>query len=253
MRKWKRPGHGRVAEILGKLDAEFLLRANCYFGGGTQIVMANGEYRESRDVDFICSSRDGFRTLREAVREDSLGRIFRREMVLARGVRADRDGIRTFIAGNPPDPSVKFEILLEARIDAAGTMNVDLGVPALDPESAVAEKLLANVDRGLDESVHSRDVVDLAFLAKAHGAGTLRAGLSKAQAAYGAAVLDYLERTVRRLHDDRAWFRKCVNDLLVDDEKGLRQGLRALRSFLHAAEEKSPTVRLKPGRSAGRQ
>lgn len=69
MRRWKRPGHDRVAEILGNLDADFLLRANCYFGGGTQIVLANGEYRESRDVDFICSSRDGFRILREAVRE----------------------------------------------------------------------------------------------------------------------------------------------------------------------------------------
>jgi hypothetical protein len=253
MRRWKRPGHGRVAEILGNLDAEFLLRANCYFGGGTQIVLANGEYRESRDVDFICSSRDGFRILREAVREDTLGRIFRREIVLARGVRADRDGIRTFIAGDPPVPPVKFEILLEARIDAAGSMDVDLGVPALNPESAVAEKLLANVDRGLDESVHSRDLVDLAFLARAHGAGTLRAGLSKAQAAYGTAVLDYLERTVRRLHEDRAWFRMCVNDLLVDDEKGLRQGLRALRSFLHAAKEKNPTVSLKPGRPAGKR
>jgi hypothetical protein len=145
---------------------------------------------------------------------------------------------------------VKFEILLEARIDAAGSIDIDLGVPALDPESAVAEKLLANADRGLDESVHSRDLIDLAFLAKAHGAGALRAGLSKAQAVYGAAVLDYLERTVRRLHEDRAWFRMCVNDLLLDDEKGLRQGLRALRSFLHAAKEKTPTVTLKPGRPA---
>lgn len=253
MRRWKRPGHGRVAEILGNVDAEFLLRANCYFGGGTQIVMENGEYRESRDVDFICSSRDGFRVLRESVREDTLGRIFRRDMVLARGVRADRDGIRTFIAGNPPDPPVKFEILLEARIDAAGSMDVGLGVPALNPESAVAEKLLANVDRGLDESVRSRDLVDLAFLAKAHDAEILRAGLSKAQAAYGAAVLDYLERTVRHLHEDRAWFRMCVNDLIVDDEKGLRRGLNALRRFLHAAKEMNPTVSRKPGRSAGKR
>lgn len=249
MRKWKRPGHGRVAEILGNLDADFLLRASCYFGGGTQIALANGEYRESRDVDFICSSRDGFRILRETVREDTLGRIFRQEMVLARGVRADRDGIRTFIAGNPPDPPVKFEILLEARIDAAGSMDADLGVPALNPESAVAEKLLANVDRGLDESVHSRDLVDLAFLAKAHGAGTLNAGLSKARAAYGAAVLDYLERTVRRLHEDRAWFRTCVNELLVDDERGLRRGLRVLRAFLPTVEKSKPSAARKTGKS----
>jgi hypothetical protein len=200
-----------VAEILGNLDAEFLSRANCYFGGGTQIALANGEYRESRDVDFICSSRDGFRLLRESVHEASLGRILRREMVLARGVRADRDGIRTFIAGNPPDPPVKFEILYEARIDATGAIDGDLGVPVLDPE-------------------------------------TLRAGLAKAQAAYGAAVLEYLEKSARRLHDDRAWLRKCINDLMVDDEKGLRRGLRALLAFLPAGRKKSPPARPRSGK-----
>lgn len=249
MRRWKRPGHRRVAEILGNLDAEFLRRANCYFGGGTQIVLANGEYRESRDVDFICSSRDGFHVLRESVHETSLGRIFRREMALARGVRADRDGIRTFIGGDPPDPPVKFEILYEARIDATGAIDGELGVPVLDPESAVAEKLLANVDRGLDESYRSRDLVDLAFLAGTHEPETLRAGLSKAQAAYGAAVLDYLEKTARRLHDDRAWLRKCINDLMVDDEKGLRRGLRALLAFLPAGRKKSPPARPRSGTS----
>lgn len=253
MRSWKRPGHRRVAEILGNLDAEFLLRANCYFGGGTQIVLASGEYRESRDVDFICSSRDGFRILREAVSEATLGRIFRREMALARGVRADRDGIRTFIAGTPPDTAVKFEIVYEARIDATGAMDAALGVPALDPESAAAEKLLANVDRGLDESFRSRDMIDLAFLARTHGPETLRAGLSKAQAAYGAAVLAYLAQTVRRLHDDRAWFRKCVNDLMVDDEKGLRRGLRALLGFLPAANKKKRRVGTRSGKSGKRR
>jgi hypothetical protein len=45
----------------------------------------------------------------------------------------------------------------------------------------------------------------------------------------------------------------CVNDLLVDDEKGLRLGLRALRSFLHAARTNYPAVSLKPGRAAGKR
>lgn len=125
MRRWELPGHRRVAEILGNLDAEFLRRANCYFGGGTQIVLANGTH---------------------------------------------------------------------------------------EPE-------------------------------------TLRAGLSKAQAAYGAAVLDYLEKTARRLHDDRAWLRKCINDLMVDDEKGLRRGLRALLAFLPAGSKKSPPARPRSGTS----
>jgi hypothetical protein len=249
MRRWKRPGHDRVAAILVNLDADFLLRANCYFGGGTQIVLANGEYRESRDIDFICSSRDGFRILRETVHERSLGRIFRREMDLARGVRADRDGIRTFIAGDSSQTPTKFEIVFEARIDATGTMNGEMGIPVLDPESAVAEKLLANVDRGLDEAFRSRDLVDLAFLARAHGSETLRGGLSKAQMAYGAAVLTYLGKSVLRLGEDRSYFRKCVNDLTMDDEKGLRQGLRVLRAFLSTVEKTRPPAARKTGKS----
>ena len=249
MRSLKRPGHRHVMEVLGNLDPEVVLRANCYFGGGTQIVLANGEYRESRDVDFICSSRDGFRILREAVHERSLGHIFRREMPLARSVRADRDGIRAFIASGPSAQPMKFEILFEARIDATGAMDSELGVPVLDPESAVAEKLLANVDRGLDEAFRSRDLVDLAFLARAHGPETLRAGLSKARTAYGAAVLTYLEKSVRRLAENHAYFRKCVNDLMVDEERGLRQGLRALRAFLSEVKKAKPPAGRKPGKS----
>ena len=237
-----------MLEILGNLDPQFLLGANCYFGGGTQIVLANGEYRESRDIDFICSSREGFRVLRETVYERSRGRIFRREMTLSRGVRADRDGIRTFIAGDPPAPPTKFEIVFEARIDATGMIDGKLGVPALDPESATAEKFLANVDRGLDEAFRSRDLVDLSFLAGAHGADTLRAGLAKSQAAYGSAVLAYLEKSVRRLREDRAYFTRCVNDLMIDDEKRLRQGLRALVTFLSLKRAGERVTRSKSGK-----
>jgi hypothetical protein len=239
MRSWKRPAHRRVAEILASFDAEFLERAHCHFGGGTQIVLANGEYRESRDIDFICSRPEGFRTLREAVTDSSLGPIFRKPMDLARGVRADRDGIRTFIAGDAGDAAVKFEILHEVRIEVTGAIDRELGVPALDPASAAAEKLLANTDRGVDEAFRSRDLIDLAFLAEKHGSEPLRAGLAKAQTPYGAAVLRALGQAVRRLNEDRAWLRKCVRDLLIDDEKRLRQGLRVLRSFLSSTTGKS--------------
>ncbi|MGH8649638.1 MAG: nucleotidyl transferase AbiEii/AbiGii toxin family protein, partial [Burkholderiales bacterium] len=60
---------------LGALDAEFLARNECYFGGGTRIVLSLGEYRESADVDFLCASRAGYRALRSTVSETSLGRI----------------------------------------------------------------------------------------------------------------------------------------------------------------------------------
>ena len=48
---FERPHHRRVAEALSALDADLLDEARCFFGGGTAIVLALGEYRESVDID----------------------------------------------------------------------------------------------------------------------------------------------------------------------------------------------------------
>src|SRR3990170_6388137 len=148
--------------------------------------MTLGEYRESRDIDFLCSSRVGFRSLRETVTDRSLGAIFRQSVDLARDVRADRDGIRTFL--NVGDVPIKLEIILEARIDLEGAIDKTLGIPTLRRECAIAEKFLANADRGLDESTLSRDLVDLAFIAAHAGRPPLEEGMEIAEQAYGTAI-----------------------------------------------------------------
>jgi hypothetical protein len=51
-------------------------------------VLELGEYRESRDVDFLCSDRDGYRLIREGVSETSLGPAQASALSLAREVRA---------------------------------------------------------------------------------------------------------------------------------------------------------------------
>jgi len=99
MPEYRRPHHRLVGSTLKSMDASFLVRTECYFGGGTLLAMTLGEYRESRDIDFLCSSRVGFRSLRETVTDRSLGAIFRQSVELARDVRTDRDGIRTFLNG----------------------------------------------------------------------------------------------------------------------------------------------------------
>jgi hypothetical protein len=53
---FERPHHQRIATLLQAFDADLLLQANCYFAGGTAIVLSLGEYRESLDVDFLCAS-----------------------------------------------------------------------------------------------------------------------------------------------------------------------------------------------------
>ncbi|MEX2524403.1 MAG: nucleotidyl transferase AbiEii/AbiGii toxin family protein [Gammaproteobacteria bacterium] len=51
---FKRPVHRQVLAILSRLDSAFLSEARCFFGGGTRIALELGEYRESRDMDFLC-------------------------------------------------------------------------------------------------------------------------------------------------------------------------------------------------------
>src|SRR3990172_517910 len=116
--RFSRPRHATVAAILGALNAPFLDRNQCYFGGGTRIVLSLDEYRESADIDFLCSSREGYRNLRSTIDNRSLGEIAAGKVNLAREIVADRYGIRTFIdAGGQ---KIKFEIVNEARIDVSG-------------------------------------------------------------------------------------------------------------------------------------
>src|SRR5512134_969844 len=97
MPDYRRAEHRDIADVLSALNPEFLAATSSYFGGGTYLAMTLGEYRVSRDVDFLCSSRSGFRMLREEVSETSLGRILRKPLELVREIRADRDGIRTIL------------------------------------------------------------------------------------------------------------------------------------------------------------
>jgi len=56
MKEFKRPEHRIIAETLGLMDRDFLTTNQCWFGGGTAIVMKFGEYRRSLDVDFLCGA-----------------------------------------------------------------------------------------------------------------------------------------------------------------------------------------------------
>ena len=63
-----REAHRAVLEILGTLRADVLHRCRFLFGGGTRIVLQLGEYRESKDIDFLCSDPEGYADLRFADR-----------------------------------------------------------------------------------------------------------------------------------------------------------------------------------------
>lgn len=229
MPKFRRPQHRLIAQLLQSLNSHFLADCKCFFGGGTQLALSFGEYRESRDIDFLCSDRGGFRRMRETVNSHSLGQILQKPVALAREVRADRDGIRTFFAAN--EIRIKFEIVLEARIDLAGSMDKRLGVPTLDLEHAVAEKLLANADRGLDDSTHARDIIDLAFIGAHHDAQALLPGFHLARTAYGTAVIKQLKLTLEHLRAEKRRLTNHAAALGIENLPELRRGLKILSAL----------------------
>ena len=163
MPELKRERHLRVWQALEAFDADFLSRARCYFGGGTRIAMALGEYRESADIDFMCADTAGYGLLRNTIRQNSLGSILKTPLPLLRDVRADRYGIRAFL--DVDDQPLKFEIVSEGRCPLMQMQNPTLQY--LHWMIYHASQFLANADRWADPSVLSRD---LAFMIKGWGA-----------------------------------------------------------------------------------
>lgn len=46
--------YNKILTILESLDSDVFEKSSAYFGGGTLIALNFGEYRWSKDVDFIC-------------------------------------------------------------------------------------------------------------------------------------------------------------------------------------------------------
>jgi hypothetical protein len=186
----------RVIALLDRIDAPLFRAAECWFGGGSAVSLQCEEFRVSRDVDFLCASRDGYRLLRERVHRDGAQGLFRSPVTLVREARVDRYGIRMAIDidGQP----LKFEIVSEGRIDLVGADDAALPVARLTDEDLVAEKLLANEDRLWDDSALGRDVMDLLLLEHALG-GLPSAAWEKARNAYGPSVESAWPRALERM------------------------------------------------------
>lgn len=91
---FRRLHHQQVAEVLSILDAPLLAEHNCWFGGGTAIVLANGEFRESVDIGFLVSDPQSYRALRQMVRGHGLDALATRDLDLGRTPSVDGYGIR---------------------------------------------------------------------------------------------------------------------------------------------------------------
>lgn len=183
---FKREHHRRLAKILAALNGEFLEKAECYFGGGSALSMKMGEYRESVDLDFLCSSAEGYRLLRNAASGDI--RFLIDDTVEQIGqLRMTQDKISGFFSID--GQAVKVEFIREGNSPVNGQMDRDLGVPVASLEDLFCQKLMANADRAMDRASASRDIIDLAMMVRLHGE-IPEASWVRAHASYG----DYLVR-----------------------------------------------------------
>ena len=219
---FEREHHIRIATLLQALDADFLASHHCFFGGGTAIVLSHAEYRESLDIDFLVSNLASYRALREAVTSERGIQAVARggsELTAVREVRADQYGIRTMlvVAG----AEIKFEIVFEARIalEKPGAKNKICGVATLTSLDMATSKLLANSDRWTDDSVFSRDLIDLAMLEPPRP--LLRRAIEKAAVAYGGSVQRDLGRAIQRLQERTGRLDECMDALKMEVPKAL--------------------------------
>ena len=213
---FERPHHRRIAALLGALDAALLAANACWFGGGTAMALRYGEYRESVDIDFLVSETKGYRALRERLTGPAGVQSIARPGALleaSREVRADQYGIRTLLRTDGID--VKFEIVSERRIalDVPGATDRVCGVVTLTALDMAASKLLANSDRWGDDSVMSRDLIDLAMMQP--DAALFRQALAKAKAAYGKSVVADLDKAIEALRARPHRLDRCMEALQI--------------------------------------
>jgi len=234
---FKRVHHQHISALLGKFNAPLLAESEAFFAGGTALALLLDEYRESVDMDFICSSQNGYRILRNAV-TSTLDKVLIEPTPHLREVRADRYGIRTVLMSeNTP---VKVEIVFEGRIQLQGEMNAALGVPVLSQQDMYCEKLLATADRGADRSTMHKDVIDLAMMIH-HWGAIPGAAWQKAYAAYGKHVVHQFHLSVEQINDEGNLI-TCMDKLSMDKDWAtpIVTHLNAAKEQLHCVSPNTP-------------
>lgn len=219
---FRRKHHQRISEVLQRLDDQLLRDHACYFGGGTAVALMHDEYRESVDIDFLVSDLEHYRDLRELLRgPQGIAAITKsgRELVLAREIRTDQYGIRTAIKVG--DAHIKFEIISEGRIEFDIPEKLDCidNIATLTRVDLTASKLLANADRWNDDSVFSRDVLDLAMMKVSQK--EFQAALAKARPAYGDSVLNSLSKSIDRVLTTEGLLERCMTTMRIDTPKAI--------------------------------
>jgi hypothetical protein len=226
--------HAAVVRVLEALNGELLAQHGVVFAGGTRLTLAFGEYRVSRDADFLAADRQGYASLRSEVRQaGGIRRLFvpGHDLELPAEARIDQYGIRfpAIVGGS----RIKVEFVAEGRMALMpGEVGPIASVPWAQLVDCYAEKLLANSDRWADDAFLSRDLIDLAAL-RVHVGPVPELAWTKARDAYGTAVANDLQKAAHAFEAHSDYRRTCfarlevrqedqlllaINDLLVESQ-----------------------------------
>ncbi|MFL6237854.1 MAG: nucleotidyl transferase AbiEii/AbiGii toxin family protein [Thermoanaerobaculia bacterium] len=227
---FRRERHRRLLELLAAFDSGVLSRCRFLFGGGTRIVLELDEYRESLDIDFLCSDAQGYAELRFQASSRGYDSLFKADarpgLHLPREMRIDQYGIRfpVEIEGG----LIRVELIREARIGLDAGVRPDWSpVDCLALGDCFAEKLLANSDRWADRQVFSRDLIDLGALRGKVGP-IPSATWAKVEPAYKAATRDDLRKALTAFLGDAAYQRRCFEGLRIDGPDEILRGMETL-------------------------
>lgn len=224
---FEHPHHQKISFILDSLDEKLFRKAGAHFGGGTLITLLHDEFRFSKDIDFMCPVGDGYRVLRVAVADANFKPtvFFKRtnSLVFPREVKADQYGLRFPVLYK--DQPVKFEIVAEGRIELESAVAYPwTDLPCLSNVDRFAEKLLANADRWMDESIESRDLIDLAAMRLETPIPA--EAMIKAEKAYP--VLTPLKKAIGKFYRLEKYREKCFNALEINNRAKILDGLDLL-------------------------
>ena len=221
------PYHQKIHLILDSLNASIFHEVGAYFGGGTLVTLLFNEYRWSKDIDFICPVGPGYRRLRELLGQsgNNQSTFFRKtdSIEFPRHLAADQYGVRFLVVAD--GAPIKFEIVAENRIQLERHDEFDwTSLPCLSEVDRFAEKLLANADRWNDESIESRDLIDLAVM-RANG-NIPKQSIEKSESAYP--VIDPLEKALRKFRLSERYRNKCFDALQIENRDSILQGIELL-------------------------
>ncbi len=224
--------HRDVLKILAALDAGKLAECGFLFGGGTRLALDLDEYRESQDIDFLCSDASGYADLRLVARLQGYRGLFTERgfsgLSFPREIRTDQYGIRFPVQVG--DRLIKVELIREGSVElASGTRPEWSPVDCLATHDCWAIKLLANSDRWPDRQFLSRDLIDLGAMRSRWGAVPASAW-SKAKAAYKTAVRSDLKKALDAFDRDPEYRERCFRGLRIEDPRPILKGLDRLRA-----------------------